>query len=78
MVSFNLVRKMIEYVKLRRLTPKEAARIMAKCCECGVFNPARAEALLERIQKKGSLSLESRVEVPLRAIPEQPIPEEVF
>jgi hypothetical protein len=53
MVSFNLVRKMIEYVKLRRLTPKEAARIMAKCCECGVFNPARAEALLERIKKKG-------------------------
>jgi hypothetical protein len=62
MVSFNLIRKMIEYVKLRMLTPKEAARIMAKCCECGVFNPARAEALLERIQKKGSLSLESGVE----------------
>lgn len=53
MVSFNLIRKMIEYVKLRRLSPKEAARIMAKCCECGVFNPARAEALLERIKEKG-------------------------
>ena len=37
MVSFNLIRKMIEYVKLRRLTPKKAARIMAKCCECGAF-----------------------------------------
>jgi len=37
MVSFNLIRKMIEYVKLRRLTPKKAAKIMAKCCECGVF-----------------------------------------
>jgi hypothetical protein len=53
MVSFNLIRKMIEYVKLRRLSPKEAARIMAKGCECGVFNPARAEALLERIKEKG-------------------------
>ena len=51
MVSFNLIRKMIEYVKLRRLTPKKAATIMAKCCECGVFNPARAEILLERVRK---------------------------
>ena len=51
MVSFNFIRKMIEYVKLRRLTPKKAARIMAKCCECGAFNPARAEMLLEKIKK---------------------------
>ncbi len=51
MVSFNLIRKMIEYVKLRRLTPKKAAKIMAKCCECGVFNPVRAEILLEKARK---------------------------
>jgi hypothetical protein len=51
MVSFNLIRKMIEYVKLRRLTPKKAAHIMAKCCECGVFNPVRAEMLFEKIKK---------------------------
>jgi len=50
MVSFSLIRKMIEYVKLRRLTPKKAARIMAKCCECGVFNPFRAERLLEKMK----------------------------
>jgi hypothetical protein len=42
---------MIEYVKLRRLSPKRAAKIMAKCCECGVFNPVRAEMLLEQITK---------------------------
>jgi hypothetical protein len=48
MVSFNLIRRLTEYVKLRRLTPKEAARIMAKCCECGVFNPIRAENLLAK------------------------------
>jgi hypothetical protein len=53
MVSFNLIRKMIEYVKLRRLTPKEASRVMAKCCECGAFNPARAEILLEKVMKHG-------------------------
>jgi len=51
MVSFNLIRKMIEYVKLRRLTPKKAARMMAKCCECGAFNPVRAEMFLEKMKK---------------------------
>jgi hypothetical protein len=51
MVSFNLIRKMIEYVKLKRLTPKKAATILAKCCECGVFNPVRAEMLLEKVKK---------------------------
>ncbi len=51
MVSFNFIRKMIDYVKLRRLTPQKAARLMAKCCECGAFNPVRAEMLLEKIRK---------------------------
>ena len=54
MVSFNLVRKMIEEVRLRWKTPKQAARTMAKCCECGAFNPARAEALLERMRSGAS------------------------
>ncbi|HUS79473.1 MAG TPA: hypothetical protein VM050_12535 [Patescibacteria group bacterium] len=49
MVSFNLIHKMIDYLKLRRLTPKEAARIMGKCCECAVFNTDRAERLLEKM-----------------------------
>jgi len=51
MVSFNLIRKMIDDVKLCRLTPKKAAKIMAKCCECGVFNPLHAEMLLEKVRK---------------------------
>lgn len=50
MVSFNLIRKMIEYVKLQRLTPQKAAKIMAKCCECAAFNPVRAEILLEKVK----------------------------
>ena len=49
LVSFNLIHKMMELVKLRRLTPKEAAKIMGKCCECAVFNTARAERLLEKM-----------------------------
>jgi hypothetical protein len=52
MVSFNLIRKMVEYVRLRRLTPKKAANLMAKCCECGAFNPVRAEQLLEKMVKR--------------------------
>ncbi len=57
MVSFSLIRKMVEYVKLRRLTPQKAAKIMAKCCECGVFNPARAERLLEKVRKGNKESM---------------------
>lgn len=52
MVSFNFIRKMIDFVRLKRLTPKEAAKTMGKCCMCGSFNPVRAEILLERILKK--------------------------
>ena len=55
MVSFNLIRKMIEQVRLRRMTPQQAARMMAKCCECGAFNPSRAEALLARMLERGFL-----------------------
>jgi hypothetical protein len=58
MVSFNLIRKMIEQVRMRRLTPKRAALMMAKCFECGAFNPARAEALLERMRERGFLHSE--------------------
>jgi hypothetical protein len=52
MVSFNLIRKMVEYVRLRRLTPQKAARIMGRCCECGAFNPSRAEDLLKKMVKR--------------------------
>jgi predicted ATP-dependent serine protease len=40
---------MIEHVKMRRLTSREAAKIMGKCCECAVFNTVRAEHLLEKM-----------------------------
>jgi hypothetical protein len=54
MVSFSLIRKMIEYVKQRRLTPSEAAKIMGKCCECAVFNTTRAQHLLEKVLEAGT------------------------
>ena len=49
MVSFSLIRKMMEQVRMRRLTPGEAAEIMGRCCECAVFNTTRAERLLEKV-----------------------------
>ena len=38
---------------MRRLTPKKAAKIMGKCCECAVFNTDRAEKLLEKVLEQG-------------------------
>ncbi len=44
--SHNYARKMIDWVKLGKLTPRQAARHLAKPCVCGAFNIDRAEALL--------------------------------
>jgi hypothetical protein len=46
MLSFSLVRKLIEWVKQGRRTPEQAATTMARFCSCGVFNTTRACRLL--------------------------------
>lgn len=46
-VSFGLSTKMIDRVKSGRVTPKEASRTLARFCVCSIFNPARAEKILE-------------------------------
>jgi hypothetical protein len=48
MVSYNLVKRMLELVKAGRLTPARAAEHLAKPCTCSVFNTARAAELLEQ------------------------------
>ncbi len=48
MVSFNLIKKVIDQVKLGKLTPRQGAALLAKPCACAAFNPRRAEDLLER------------------------------
>ncbi len=48
-VPFNLVIKMIEDIKAGRRTAREAAEELSKPCQCGVFNPVRAEEMLEEI-----------------------------
>jgi len=53
MVSFNLIKKVIEEVKLERMTPDEGAYQLAKPCECGAFNPTRARQMLEALRMKG-------------------------
>ncbi len=53
MVSFNLIKKVIEEVKLERITPEDGAYHLAKPCECGVFNPTRARQMLEALRLKG-------------------------
>jgi len=47
MVSHNLAKKMIDWVKEGRRTPEQAAAYMTRFCSCGVFNPSRAARLLE-------------------------------
>ena len=52
LVSFNFIHKLMNEVRIRKLTPAAAAKILGKCCECGVFNTHRAEKLLEKVLEK--------------------------
>lgn len=47
MVSANLAKKMVDWVKEGRRTPEQAATYMQRFCSCGVFNPSRAVRILE-------------------------------
>lgn len=52
LVSFNLIKKVIEEVKIERMTPEEGAYQLAKPCECGAFNPTRAAQILAELRLK--------------------------
>ena len=47
-VSHNHARKMIDWTKLGKVTPRQAANYLARPCSCGVFNMDRAEELLTK------------------------------
>lgn len=49
MVSQHLVRQMLIDIKRGLRSPKEAAELLATPCVCGVFNPKRAQLLLEEL-----------------------------
>ena len=48
MVPVALIDRTVEQVKQKKLTLKQAAVELTKPCVCGVFNPTRAEELLQR------------------------------
>ncbi len=49
MVSPNLLADLIKKVKAGTLTHGEAALELSRQCECGIFNPVRAERLLRQM-----------------------------
>jgi hypothetical protein len=52
MISASLAKKMIDWVKEGRRTPAEAVTYLTRFCSCGVFNPSRAQRILESSRKK--------------------------
>lgn len=46
MVAFSLVNDVLADMRAGRMTPREGALKLARPCECGIFNPVRAEHLL--------------------------------
>ena len=55
MLSFDFVRKLVEWVKQGRRSPEQAATTLARFCSCGVFNPARACRLLGKRADNGGV-----------------------
>ncbi len=50
MVSFNLIRKMINMTNMGQISVDRAAELLSKPCSCGVFNPTRAARVLTDIK----------------------------
>ena len=49
LISFALIAHLAAEIHERKCTPEEAAGRMARLCQCGVFNPGRARALLQEM-----------------------------
>lgn len=52
MISKNLVYKLALDIKNGNTSPEEAAKTMARCCTCGIFNLKRAAEILEELSTK--------------------------
>lgn len=48
-ISANLVKSLIEKIKAKQVTIKEAVATLAKMCPCGIVNTTRAEQMFEAI-----------------------------
>jgi hypothetical protein len=53
LVGYNLIEAMISQVRTARVSVEEAARLLARPCQCGCFNPTRAGQVLERVRTGG-------------------------
>jgi hypothetical protein len=51
MVSHNLAKKMIDWVREGRRDPSQASEYLARFCTCGIYNPTRAVRILEAARK---------------------------
>jgi len=49
MVASNLVKSLVDDIKAKRTTAEEAGKELAKQCACGIFNPARAAELMQKM-----------------------------
>ncbi len=47
MVSFHLIDHCAKEIQQRKMPSEEAARVLARQCHCGIFNPVRAAQILE-------------------------------
>jgi len=52
MVSFNLVRDTFDEVKEGRMTVAEGVTGLDRPCTCGIVNPVRTRAILEKPSKE--------------------------
>ena len=50
LVGYNLIEAVFGYVRTARMSVEEAARLLARPCQCGCFNPTRASQILERVR----------------------------
>jgi hypothetical protein len=53
LVGYNLIEAVIGHVRTARIGIEEAARLLARPCQCGCFNPTRASQVLERVRTGG-------------------------
>lgn len=49
LVSFDLINTLSKKVAKGKISSEKAGKKLAKCCICGVFNPARAAEIIEEI-----------------------------
>jgi hypothetical protein len=49
-VGYDLIEAVVGHVKTARISVDEAARLLARPCQCGCFNPTRAGHVLERVR----------------------------